>query len=74
MGRHGGTVYKDGSSELYGEWRWRGGALWSEMEMDVPSCGGSWWSMVLVVRWWVAVRWGEGGRKDLEKKKKGREL
>jgi hypothetical protein len=44
-----------------------------EMEMDVPSCSGSWWSMVLVVRWWVAV---DGGREDgkIWEKKKGREL
>jgi len=35
-----------------------------EMEMDVPSCSGSWWSMVLVVRWWVAV---DGGKKKRER-------
>jgi len=37
MGHHGGTVYGDGSSELYGEWRWR----WTYLVAVVV--GGRWY-------------------------------
>jgi len=61
MGRHGGTVYEDGSSELYGEWRWR----WTYLAAVVV--GGLWYL-------WIDGGWRTmGGRQDGKIWKKKRE-